>query len=134
MSTQISSKWLKMATFCMAFLLFLGNVVIQSWGLRTQVRPGTDEGAYLYQAKLITQGYLPYKDFAMTSHVPFLMYLNAFVLKICNFDMFTYHLIYIAWVFFTVFPLFYTVLYFTRSRVASMFSIVLFSTFAELVH
>ena len=34
---------------------------------------------------------------------------------------------------FTVFPLFYTVLYFTRSRVASMFSIVLFSTFAQLV-
>jgi hypothetical protein len=124
---------ISIVTLCVALLLFVGNVVIQSWGLKTQALPGVDEGVYLYQAKLITQGYLPYKDFAMTSHVPFLMYLNAFVLKICNFDLFTYHLIYIAWVFSTIFPLFYTVLYFTRSRVASLLSIVLFSTFAELV-
>jgi hypothetical protein len=121
-------------TFCMVFVLFLGNIVVQSWALRKQARPETDEGVYLYQAKLITQGYLPYKDFAMTTgHVPFLMYLNAFMLKLCNFDMFTYHLVYTVWVFLTIFPLFYTVLYFTRSRFASIFSIVLFSTFPALV-
>ena len=116
-----------------AFLLFLGNVVLQSWTLKTQARPDTDEGVYLYQAKLITQGYLPYKDFAMTNHVPFLMYLNALVLKLCDFDMVTYHRIYVIWVFLTIFPLFYTVLYFTRSRVASILSCVFFSTFTELV-
>ena len=134
---EISSKLPnggRITTFCMAFVLFLGNVVTQSWALRTQARPETDEGVYLYQAKLITQGYLPYKDFAMTTgHVPFLMYLNAVILKLCNFDMFTYHLVYAVWVFLTIFPLFYTVLYFTRSRFASIFSIVLFSTFPALV-
>src|SRR5437660_8734246 len=42
----------QMATFCIAFLLLLGNVVIQSWVLGRQARPETDEGVYLYQAKL----------------------------------------------------------------------------------
>ena len=115
------------------FLLFIGNVLLHTWALRTQARPGTDEGLHLYQAKLMVQGYMPYKDFGMPSHVPFLLYLNGLVLKFCNFDIFTYHVIYTAWVFFTIFPLFYTVLHFTRSRLASTFSVVLFSTFAELV-
>jgi hypothetical protein len=134
---KVSSKSLKgirIVNFCIALLLFLGNVVIQSWGLGRQELPDPpDEGVYLYQAKLITQGYLPYRDFAMTSHVPFLMYLNALVLKLCNFDMLAYHRTYVAWVFLTIFPLFATVLYFTRSRVASVLSVVLFSTFAEFV-
>jgi hypothetical protein len=46
----------------------------------------------------------------MASHVPFLLYLNTLVLKLCNFDMYTYHLIYIVWFFLTIFPIFYTVL------------------------
>ena len=123
-----------MTNVCLAFLLFLGNVVLQSWALGRQELPDPpDEGVYLYQAKLITQGYLPYRDFAMTSHVPFLMYLNALVLKLCNFDMLTYHRIYVVWVFLTIFPLFSTVVYFTRSRVASLLSCIFFCTFTELV-
>lgn len=124
---------LKFSDILIVLSFFVGNWVIQSWALVTQARPGTDEGVYLYQAKLITQGYIPYKDFAMTSHVPFLMYLNALVLKLCNFDMLLYHHLYVAWVFLSVFPIFYTVLYFTKSKWAAAFSIVLFSTFSELV-
>ncbi len=116
-----------------AFLLFIGNVILHTRELRTQARPFTDEGIYLYEAKLMVEGYLPYKDFAMPNHVPFLIYLNGLLLKLCNFDIYTYHYIYTIWVFSSIFPLFFTVLYFTRSRLASSFSVVLFSTFVECV-
>src|SRR4051794_10335559 len=116
-----------------AFLLFVGNVFLHTRALRTQARPFTDEGLHLYEAKLMAQGYIPYKDFAMPNHVPFLIYLNGLVLKLCHYDIFTYHAIYTAWILLTIFPLFYTVLHFTRSRLASSFSVVLFSTFVEMV-
>src|SRR5258708_18833176 len=74
-----------------------------------------------------------YKDIEMQNHVPFPIYLNGLVLKLCHYDILTYHVIYTAWVFLTIFPLFYTVLHFTRSRLASSFSVVLFSTFVEMV-
>lgn len=114
-----------------AFLFFIGNVILHTRELRTQARPFTDEGIYLYEAKLMVEGYLPYKDFAMPNHTPFLIYLNGLLLKLCNFDIYAYHCIYTLWIFSAIFPLFFTVLYFTRSRLASSFSVVLFSTFVS---
>lgn len=121
------------SNFFLVVLLFIGNFFFQSWAIGKQVRPDTDEGVYLYQAKLVTQGYIPYRDFAMTSHVPFLTYVNALVLRVVNFDMLKYHDLYILWVFLSIFPLFYTINFFTRSKLASVFGVLLFSTFAELV-
>lgn len=123
----------KIINFIIIFSLFLLNFFVQAYDINRQVHILTDEGDHLYSAKLITQGYIPYKDFPPPSpHVPFLMYVNAFVLLITHFHMTAYHLIYIAWVFAAVFPLFYTVLSLTKSRLVAVLNIVIFSTYVEI--
>jgi len=128
------NKYQNSINFIIIFFLFLLNFFVQAYGINRQVHVNTDEGDHLYSAKLITQGYIPYRDFAPPSpHVPFLMYVNAVLFLLTDFHMTAYHLIYIAWVFATVFPLFYTVLFLTRSRLAAVSSILLFSTYVSLV-
>src|SRR5205807_8024972 len=90
-------------------------------------------GHFLASSGECNSFYASQNERTVSNHVPFLMYLNALVLKLCNFDMLTYHRIYVVWVFLTIFPLFSTVVYFTRSRVASLLSCVFFCTFTELV-
>src|SRR5579859_4233950 len=117
----------------MPLFVFLINIFVQASAIQKQVYPFTDEGPHLYAAKLVSQGYMLYKDFGLASHVPFLVYLNACVLQILHFSMTLYHFIYVLWVFTSLFPLFFTVRFLTKSNLCALGSILLFSTFVELV-
>ena len=56
---------------CTVSALVALNLAVQNFNLGRAVIPGLDEGIYLYAAKLITQGSLPYRDFFL-SHPPLL--------------------------------------------------------------
>lgn len=92
----------------------------------------TDEGVYLYSAKLISEGLIPYKDFFL-AQPPYLIYLISKVLQFVNFDLNLFHLLYIIWFFILIFPLYLIALKLTESRFAATLSLLLFSTFSELV-
>lgn len=49
--------------FFIIFVIFIINILIQNWNLGLLILPGSDEGVYLYSAKLLGQGFMPYKDF-----------------------------------------------------------------------
>lgn len=113
-------------------LIFAANFLIQQYNIGKLVYTFTDEGVYLYSAKLLNQGLLPYKDFFLAQ--PFyLLYAVAFILRLTNFDLNIFHLIYIIWVFSAIFPIYFIILKLTKSRLASILGIILFSTFTEFV-
>ncbi len=118
--------------YLIPIFLYLSNLVIQNYNLGKLVYVVNDEGVYLYSAKLLTQGFIPYKDFFLAQPV-FLVYLAGFLLKAVNFNMELFRLLYTCWVFSIVFPIFFIVFKFTKSISASTVSIILLSTFPELV-
>lgn len=123
--------FIKLDFFIIA-LLFLANVLVQLYSLGKIVYPTLDEGVYLYSAKLIAEGLIPYKDFFL-SHPFFLLLPVAFIFKITNFNLNIFHIIYTTWSLSLVFPLYFISLSLTKSRFASILSIILLSTFTELV-
>lgn len=111
---------------------FLGNLAVQFHSIGKLVYVFTDEGVYLYSAKLITQGLIPYKDFFL-AQPPLLIYLGAILLKLSNFNLNLFHYIYTCWVFISIIPIYLIVYHITKSRIAAILSMLLFSTFVELV-
>lgn len=114
------------------FVLFIINLIIHSYNLGGLVYVFTDEGVYLYSAKLLSLGLIPYKDFFL-AQPPFLIYLISKVLQFVNFDLNLFHLLYIIWFFSLIFPLYFITLKLTNSRFAAIWSLFLLSTFVELV-
>lgn len=112
--------------------IFVINVLIQSWNINKSVDVFTDAGVYLYSAKLISEGFIPYRDFFLGNSA-LLIYLISFILKIINFNILAFNLTYILWFFSALMPIYFITLNFTSSRLASVLSIVLYSTFPELI-
>ncbi len=110
---------------------YLANIFLQSYGINKIVYPQTDEGIYLYEAKLLAQGYIPYKDFNLAGHTPFLQYLLSIFLRLYHFNIPLFDYMYIMWVFISLFPLYSITIYLTKNRNAGIFSIFIFSTFVE---
>lgn len=114
------------------FLFFTGNIILHTINLGKSVYVFTDEGVYLHAAKLLGEGLVPYKDFFL-AHPPYFLYPTQVILFLTNFNLNFFHFIYIVWFFSAIFPLYFILLKFTKSNLATILSIVLFSTFAELV-
>lgn len=112
--------------------LFILNLLIQFHSIGKIVYVFTDEGVYLYASKLITHGYIPFKDFFLAQS-PFLIYLNAIVLVIIKFNINIFHYIYTFWFFSAIFPIYFIVLKETKSRWGACIAVILFSTFTEMV-
>lgn len=113
-------------------VFFFINLIIHSYNLGKVVYVFTDEGVYLYSAKLVGEGLIPYKDFFL-AQPPYLIYLISKVLQLVNFDLNLFHLFYIIWFFGLIFPMYFITLKLTNSRFAATLSLLLLSTFAELV-
>lgn len=111
------------------FLAF--NFILQTQNIDTYVNVRGDEGNYLYSAKLTAQGLIPYKDYFL-AHPPFLILLSSLLFKIANFNMLTFHFIYILWVLSSIIPLYFILIKFTNSRLATILSLILYCTFPEL--
>lgn len=126
---SILQQWQKLLW---PFLFFAGNIMLHAVNLGKSVYVFTDEGVYLYAAKLLGQGLIPYKDFFL-AHPPYLLYPTQAILFLTNFNLNFFHFIYMVWFFGTIFPLYSVLLKFTKSNLATILSIVLFSTFAELI-
>lgn len=114
------------------FLFFASNVIFHMINLGKSVYVFTDEGVYLYAAKLLGQGLIPYKDFFL-AHPPYLLYPTQAILSVTNFNLNFFHFLYTVWFFGAIFPLYFVILKLTKSFLATILSIILFSTFAELV-
>lgn len=130
MSTlHLNKKYLIL--FILIFL-YMSNLIIQNYNLGKLVYVANDEGVYLYSAKLITGGFIPYKDFFLAQPA-FLTHLAGFLLKAVNFNIELFRLLYTCWVFSIIFPIFLIIFKFTKSIFAAIMSIMLLSTFSELV-
>lgn len=126
MPTKINRDYLIVAT------LYLINLVIQNYNLGKIVNVFTDEGVYLYSAKLLTLGLVPFRDFFL-AQPPFLLYIVGTIQLITNYNMELFRFLYTLWVFSAIVPIFFIVRYFTKSSLAASLSILFFSTFSELV-
>lgn len=115
----------------LAGLLFVGVLCIQNLKLGKLLHTFPDEGVYLFASKLILDGLVPYHDFFL-AHPPFGILVSSLLLAVSHFNMNLYHLLYTMVVFSTIFPLYFTVLSLTRSRLAAITSVCLFSFFPEL--
>lgn len=104
---------------------------LQCYAIGKVVYVATDEGVYLYGAKLISQGYLIYRDFFL-GHMPFLMYLNALILPLVKFNLNIFHYIYAFWTISTIIPLYLTIKSLTKNRLAAVLALVVFATFVEM--
>lgn len=113
-------------------VVFVINVIIQNYNLTRFVDISNDEGVYLYSAKLISQGHIPYKDFFL-SQPAFLIYLISLLLMLVHFNIYLFHFLYILWTFSIIFPIYFLTKYLTKSVLASFFSIFLISTFVEYI-
>ncbi|OGE44053.1 hypothetical protein A3A45_03785 [Candidatus Daviesbacteria bacterium RIFCSPLOWO2_01_FULL_36_8] len=113
-------------------LFFVLNFLIQSYNLGKLVFVFTDAGVYLYSAKLLAAGLIPYKDFFL-AQPPYLLYFFSGVLSLVNFDIKSFNFLYIIWGFLSIIPIYFITKKFTGSILLSSFSVILFSTFSELV-
>lgn len=118
--------------YSIIIFLYIVNLIIQNYNLGKIANVFTDEGVYLYSAKLLNEGFIPYKDFFL-AQPPFLLYLAGLVLHIVSYNMNIFHFLYTLFAFSSIFPIFFVVLQFTRSRLSAVLSVVFFSTYSELV-
>ncbi len=105
-------------------LLFAAAFVLQSRSIGRVVIQALDEGTYLYAARLIADGLVPYRDFLLT-HPPLLIAGAAAGLAVTGFDVPLFSLLYVAWVFSSIFPLYALARRLSASRAAAAFGAVL---------
>jgi len=113
--------------------IFVLNLIVQNWNLGKLILPGSDEGVYLYSAKLLDQGLIPYKDFFL-SHPPFLFFIAQILLRVFNYNINIFHLVYTILVFLAIFPIYQITYKLTKDELASLLSIILFSTYPIFVN
>lgn len=118
--------------FGIPLAFFAANIFVQNYNLGKFLDVISDEGVYLYAAKLIGDGFVPYTDFFL-AHPPFLMVVNAGLLKLTLQDMNVFHSVYTMIIFSTLFPLYSLVQKITKNTVAATLSLLLFSTYQGLV-
>lgn len=129
MSKRFSLPWVYVA---IPLLIFAGNVYVQSYNNGRFLNIVADEGVYLYAAKLLALGQIPYKDFFL-AHPPFAVGVLAVLLQAVNFDINAFRIAYIVWIFSSIFPLFFLIRTVTKSTVAATLGLLLFSTYQGLV-
>lgn len=126
------TKFIKYIDLLLLSGLFIINIIIQNYNLGKLLNVFTDEGVYLYSAKLLTEGYIPYKDFFLGQ--PFyILLVPAALLITSNFDINIFHFLYTIWFFSIIFPLYFITVRLTNSRLATILSLLLFLTYQELV-
>ncbi|HPZ08454.1 MAG TPA: glycosyltransferase family 39 protein [Candidatus Eremiobacteraeota bacterium] len=113
-----------------ALALYLIAITVQLWNLRYVSAPMTDEGDYLYASKLISEGYLPYKDFYV-GHPPLGMFIISLFFYIFGIHLHPFRLIYTLLIESIIFPIFYLVKKRANSVFPAVFASVLFITFVE---
>lgn len=112
--------------------IFSVNLFIQNYNLGQLVNVFTDEGVYLYSAKLLTDGLIPYKDFFLGQ--PFyILIVPAILLLFSVFNINIFHFLYTIWFFSIIFPLYFIIVKLTNNRLAAILALILFSTYQELV-
>jgi hypothetical protein len=109
------------------------NLLAQTHNLGQFMDTTSDEGVYLYSARLILAGYLPYRDFFL-AHPPFALYEVALLFWASARNVTVFHLVYTTLIFSSLFPLYFVARKLTGSRLAAVVSLTAFSTFPELVH
>jgi len=112
--------------------LFVIVLALQNFHLGQFLDLISDEGVYLYAAKLISLGSIPYKDFFL-AHPPFSIVLIALFFKITQTNIPLFHFLYTAWCFTCIFPLYVFGKRLTDSRLASLLSLLVFVSYPGLV-
>lgn len=118
--------------FLFPSLVFIFNLHIQNYNLGKLVYTFTDEGVYLYSAKLISQGLIPYKDFFLSQPVYGLLPVSLFF-KLCGNNLNLLHFFYSIWVFTAIFPIYFLLVRWTNNRFVSSLVLLFYSTFPEMV-
>jgi len=118
-----------------AMLVGLVGVVATFWqsqAIGRLVYPNTDEGVYLYAARLVAGGLVPYRDFFL-AHFPSFIYLNAMVLKMVGGNIDLYHYCYVVYAVSAAIPLYLFVRQKSRSKVAGFTAMIMLLTAPEIV-
>lgn len=118
--------------FLLPVVIFSLTIFFQNYNLGKLVNVFTDEGVYLYAAKLIGKGFIPYRDF-FHGHTPYLILPVALFFKLLGPNMNLFHFCYTLWFYSSLFPIFFLVKKLTESDYAALLSLVLYSTYQELV-
>ena len=113
-------------------VVFLFVIFIQNFNLGKLVNVFTDEGVYLYGAKLLSDGHLIYKDFFF-GQPPYLVILPSLFFKIVGLKMNLFHFLYTIWFYSSLFPIFLIINKLSKSRFGATLALIVFSTYQELV-
>ncbi len=124
---KMKSRKILRKVFLIPLIFFCLNLVFQNWNLSRLIRPQSDEGVYLYSAKLISQGFLPYKDYFL-AHPPFLILVVRFILWLAHYNLHLFHFIYTILVFSALFPIYWLTLKLSKDEDAAFLSLIFFST------
>ncbi|MEX1254767.1 MAG: glycosyltransferase family 39 protein [Dehalococcoidia bacterium] len=110
-------------------LLGLLALIFASYSLHlaSAVLPNQDEGTYLYGAKLIAEGQVPYDDFFL-GHPPLLMAIFAVPFKLFGVDVMMARMIYMTIILLSTIPLYLLVKNLSGSRMAALLSVPLYTT------
>ena len=112
--------------------IFLLAIFVQNFNLGKLVNVFTDEGVYLYGAKLLSDGHLIYKDFFF-GQPPYLVILPSLFFKIVGLKMNLFHFLYTFWFYSSLFPIFLIIYKFSKSRFGAALALIMFCTYQELV-
>lgn len=129
---QLATKKYSFRDSFLIAIFFLVNIFLHTQFIGKFIYTFTDEGVYLYSAKLIAQGYIPYKDFFL-AHPPFFFVVIGLILQFLHFNIDAFRVIFVIWFFTSLIPLYYITYFLTKSRIAAIIALLLFSTFAEAV-
>ncbi len=113
-------------------VIFLLAVFIQNFNLGKLVNVFTDEGVYLYGAKLLSDGHLIYRDFFF-GQPPYLVILPSLFFRIVGLKMNLFHFLYTLWFYSSLFPIFLIIYKFSKSRFGATLALIIFCTYQELV-
>ncbi|MEX1254768.1 MAG: glycosyltransferase family 39 protein [Dehalococcoidia bacterium] len=121
---RLSRTLLVEASILVAVLIAI--VATYSYRLGSVIVPSQDEGTYLYAAKLIAQGELPYRDFFI-GHPPLLMYTMAIPFKIFGTDVMAARYVYMGLVMLSTLPLYLIVRYLSGNRWTALLAVPLYT-------
>jgi hypothetical protein len=101
-------------------------VATYSYRLTSVVVPSQDEGTYLYAAKLIAQGEVPYRDFFI-GHPPLLMYTMAIPFKLFGVEVMAARYFYMGLVLVSTVPLYLLVRHLSQNRWTALLAVPLYT-------
>ncbi len=113
-------------------VIFLLAIFVQNFNLGKLVNVFTDEGVYLYGAKLLSDGHFIYKDFFF-GQPPYLVILPSLFFKIVGLKMNLFHFLYTLWFYSSLFPIFLIINKLSKSKFGATLALIVFCTYQELV-